>query len=142
MIFYEQNRPIDISSVLVEGVKEKSMTRGAFTTRAYKLGERLAVSQGCSAAKAKELAKVAYKQAVLFEFEGDLSAGQVHFHAEVDGVAWSCLSPWGATGSEGKWRVPGEPRLLPSLCIRESVIYSSAEVGQIATIIRMCVVCV
>ena len=80
--------------------------------------------------------RVMSQDVVLFASGGDLCAGKLHFHAEVDGVCWSCVSPWGATGTAGKWRVLAEPRMIPTRDIKESVIYSAVGVGQIAPIIR------
>ena len=81
--------------------------------------------------------RVTSQDVVLFEWHGSLVAGKVYFHAAVDGVAWTCVSPWGATDREDKWRVLDQPRMIRTASITESVIYSAAQVGQIATIIRV-----
>ena len=57
---------IDISDVLLMGEKEKSMTRGAFTTRAFKRAEKRARAAGYSDADTEFIRKKAYKDAAEF----------------------------------------------------------------------------
>ena len=62
------------------------------------------------------------------------NVGEVYWHAAVDGDEWSCLAVWEPLGP-GKYRKTQDARLVPTAALVESVIFSSAPVGGVSTVL-------
>ena len=83
---------------------------------------------------------IAVGDVVLYKGDGlnDIRVGEVYFHASLGGELLVGLSNWPVKQETSQWKkvvVREEFTIVPSTCLLQSVIFTPAKVGNIATVL-------